>query len=228
MGFMVLAGLIAGTAGTSGGFVKTPATSELMHVPTKVAAATTTFTIGVTAASALAVFAVQGRIDTRASSAVIVGSLAGAVAGARLQALDNAGESNSRTPAPTGVSGTPARQALPARRPDRARSPAGPGRTRVGGHMTVSGITGRRQGPWLRAVTRTAALLGLAGALLPGSVGAAAAVATVGLVMGVPLLRVAWLVLRLGQERDTRFVVTGIALLTAVAAGMTVSLMIRG
>ena len=86
LGFMTLAGLIAGTAGVSGGFIKTPATSELMHVPTKVAAATTTFTIGITAAAALAVFAVQGRIDHRAATAVIVGSLVGSTLGAQLQA----------------------------------------------------------------------------------------------------------------------------------------------
>ena len=86
LGFMTLAGLIAGTAGVSGGFIKTPATSELMHVPTKVAAATTTFTIGITASAALAVFGVQGRIDPRSASAVIIGALVGATAGARLQA----------------------------------------------------------------------------------------------------------------------------------------------
>jgi hypothetical protein len=86
LGFMALAGLIAGTAGVSGGFIKTPATSELMHVPTMVAAATTTFTIGITAASALCVFAVQGRIDTRAASAVIVGAVVGSMLGVRLQA----------------------------------------------------------------------------------------------------------------------------------------------
>ncbi|MEX2280521.1 MAG: sulfite exporter TauE/SafE family protein [Acidimicrobiia bacterium] len=86
LGFMTIAGLIAGTAGVSGGFIKTPATSELMHVPTKVAAATTTFTIGITAAAALSVFAVQGRIDTRSASAVILGALGGSILGARLQA----------------------------------------------------------------------------------------------------------------------------------------------
>ena len=42
LGFMGLAGFIAGTAGASGGLIKTPATTELMHVPMKVAAATTT------------------------------------------------------------------------------------------------------------------------------------------------------------------------------------------
>ncbi|HSJ29591.1 MAG TPA: sulfite exporter TauE/SafE family protein [Acidimicrobiia bacterium] len=89
LGFMTLAGLIAGTAGVSGGFIKTPAMSELMHVPTKVAAATTTFTIGVTAAAALTVFGIQGRIDTRGAAAVIVGSLAGSFLGASLQARMN-------------------------------------------------------------------------------------------------------------------------------------------
>lgn len=86
LAFMSLAGLVAGTAGVSGGFIKTPATSELMHVPTKVAAATTTFTIGITAAAALAVFAIQGRIDVRAASAVIIGALTGSIVGAGFQA----------------------------------------------------------------------------------------------------------------------------------------------
>lgn len=85
LAFMSLSGLIAGTAGVSGGFIKTPATSELMHVPTKVAAATTTFTIGITASAALTVFEIQGRIDLRASAAVIVGSWIGSSVGAAAQ-----------------------------------------------------------------------------------------------------------------------------------------------
>ncbi len=86
LGLMTVAGLIAGTAGVSGGFIKTPAMSEVMHVPTKVAAATTTFTIGITASAALSVFAVQGRIEVRPAAAVIIGSLLGSLTGARLQA----------------------------------------------------------------------------------------------------------------------------------------------
>ena len=85
LGLMGLAGLLAGTTGASGGFILTPVTSELMNVPTRVAAATTTFTIGVTSAAALIVFSLQGRIDVRPASAVILGSLLGAWAGARLQ-----------------------------------------------------------------------------------------------------------------------------------------------
>ena len=81
-----VSGLVAGLAGASGGFVKTPASSEVMHVPVRVAAATTTFTIGVTSAAGLIVFALQGRIDVHACAAVCAGSIVGATAGAVVQA----------------------------------------------------------------------------------------------------------------------------------------------
>jgi hypothetical protein len=83
---MTVSGLVAGLAGTSGGFVKTQAASELMHVPVKVAASTTTFTIGVTSAAALLVFAAQGRIDPATAAPALAGALAGGFAGAALQA----------------------------------------------------------------------------------------------------------------------------------------------
>lgn len=83
--FMTLAGLIAGVAGVSGGFIKTPAMSEIMTVPTRVAASTTTFTVGITAGTALTVFAVQGRIESATAAPVIAGSLLGGIVGARLQ-----------------------------------------------------------------------------------------------------------------------------------------------
>ena len=80
-----LSGLLAGLAGASGGFVKTPATSEVMHVPVRVAAATTTFTIGITSAAGLIVFALQGRLDLRACAAICAGSILGGNVGAALQ-----------------------------------------------------------------------------------------------------------------------------------------------
>ena len=43
---MVVAGVVSGLAGVGGGFIKTPVMSEIMHVPVKVAAATSTFTVG--------------------------------------------------------------------------------------------------------------------------------------------------------------------------------------
>ena len=82
---MSLAGLVAGIAGASGGFIKTPATSEIMRVPVKVAASTTTFTVGITSAAALLVFAAHGRINLAHAGPVIAGSLVGGQLGARLQ-----------------------------------------------------------------------------------------------------------------------------------------------
>lgn len=84
---MWVSGVIAGVAGVGGGFLKTPVTSDLMGIPLRVAASTTTFTIGVTASAGLVVFAAQGRIEPQGGAAVIVGSLLGGQAGARLQAL---------------------------------------------------------------------------------------------------------------------------------------------
>lgn len=83
---MSTAGLVAGVAGASGGFIKTPATTEIMGVPVKVAASTTTFTVGITSAAALIVFALHGRIELDDAAPVILGSLAGGLVGARLQA----------------------------------------------------------------------------------------------------------------------------------------------
>ncbi len=83
---MSLAGLVAGISGASGGFIKTPATSEIMHVPVKVAASTTTFTTGITSAAALLVFAAHGRVNLEHAGPVIAGSLVGGHLGALFQA----------------------------------------------------------------------------------------------------------------------------------------------
>lgn len=85
LGLFGVAGLLAGMAGASGGFIKTPTTSEVMHVPVRVAAATTTFTIGLTAATGLCVMAVQGRLQLSHCAAVCVGSMLGGRAGALAQ-----------------------------------------------------------------------------------------------------------------------------------------------
>ena len=85
MGVSVLAGLVSGLAGVGGGFMKTPAMSEVMKVPVKVAAATSTFVSGITAATALIIYAGQGRVEVRAGAAVVLGALVGGLFGARLQ-----------------------------------------------------------------------------------------------------------------------------------------------
>ncbi|HUO45472.1 MAG TPA: sulfite exporter TauE/SafE family protein [Acidimicrobiia bacterium] len=86
LALVTLSGVVAGIAGASGGFIKTPVLSELMNIPTRVAAATTTFTIGITSSAALVIFALQGRLDTRTGAAAVLGGLLGALTGARLQA----------------------------------------------------------------------------------------------------------------------------------------------
>jgi uncharacterized membrane protein YfcA len=81
---MSVAGVISGLAGVGGGFIKVPVMREVMRVPVKVAAATSTFTVGFTAAVSLVVYARQGRIDTSGVAAVVVGALAGGVVGSRV------------------------------------------------------------------------------------------------------------------------------------------------
>jgi uncharacterized membrane protein YfcA len=85
LGAMSVAGLVSGLSGVGGGFIKTPVMSEIMHVPVKVAAATSTFTVGITAAVGLIVFAAQGRIEAHPAAAVIIGSVAGGLVGGVLQ-----------------------------------------------------------------------------------------------------------------------------------------------
>jgi uncharacterized membrane protein YfcA len=86
----LVAGVVAGLSGVGGGFLKTPAMSEIMKVPVKVAAATTTFTLGITASTGLIVYAQQGRLELRDGSAAVVGAVIGGLLGARLQARVNA------------------------------------------------------------------------------------------------------------------------------------------
>ncbi|HVR32340.1 MAG TPA: hypothetical protein VMS74_06490 [Acidimicrobiia bacterium] len=94
--------------------------------------------------------------------------------------------------------------------------------------MTVSSITGRRQGPWLRSAMWVIGTLALVGIVVPGTLGTVASGAAVILLTAVPLLRVVWVVVRLAGERDRRFVIVGVALLSAVAFGVLISVFLRG
>lgn len=91
MTIMAGAGLLSGVSGVGGGFIKVPTMTELMHVPAKVAAATSTFTVGFTAAAGLAVYAIDGRLEMADVGPVALGGLLGGIAGSTLQ---------SRLPAP--------------------------------------------------------------------------------------------------------------------------------
>lgn len=80
-------GVLAGLTGTSGGYLKTPLMSEVMHVPAKVAAATSTLASGLTAVAALTVYVARGDVAIELSGAAIAGALLGGFVGARLQAV---------------------------------------------------------------------------------------------------------------------------------------------
>ncbi|UDY36428.1 sulfite exporter TauE/SafE family protein [Dermatobacter hominis] len=78
-------GIVSGLSGVGAGFLKTPAMSEIMKIPVKVAAATTTFTLGITATTGLLVYAIRGDLGVEAGSAALAGAFLGGLAGARLQ-----------------------------------------------------------------------------------------------------------------------------------------------
>jgi uncharacterized membrane protein YfcA len=85
IGLMTLAGVVTGLAGVGGGFLKTPLSSEVMRLPAKVAAGTSTFTIGLTASVALVLMAIDGRIVASDAALVVLGALVGGTVGARVQ-----------------------------------------------------------------------------------------------------------------------------------------------
>jgi len=86
MGLAVGVGLVSGVTGTSGGYLKTPLMREVMGVPIKVAAATTTFASGLTAIAGLAVLLPRGAVAPPVAAAAILGAALGGSAGARVQA----------------------------------------------------------------------------------------------------------------------------------------------
>ncbi|MDY7099964.1 MAG: hypothetical protein S0880_02140 [Actinomycetota bacterium] len=83
----------------------------------------------------------------------------------------------------------------------------------------VSTIRGRWQRPALELVSKAVLAVSVVAVLVPGAVGRAIGVAVVAAIVAAPLLRVAWLVFRWTQERDRRFVITGLALLGVVGTG---------
>ena len=82
---MLVSGVVTGLAGVGGGFLKTPLSSEVMRLPAKVAAGTSTFTIGLTATTALLLMAIDGRVNASDAALVVIGALAGGTLGSGLQ-----------------------------------------------------------------------------------------------------------------------------------------------
>ena len=84
LSLMYGAGLISALLGIGSGVLKIPAMDTALRLPIKVSSATSNFMIGVTAAASAGAYFVRGDIDIRIAGPVALGSVMGALAGARL------------------------------------------------------------------------------------------------------------------------------------------------
>jgi uncharacterized membrane protein YfcA len=86
------AGFISALLGIGSGVLKIPAMDTALRLPIKVSSATSNFMIGVTAAASAGAYFMRGDIVPAVAGPVALGSLAGAVVGARiLMRLSNDG-----------------------------------------------------------------------------------------------------------------------------------------
>jgi len=86
MGMMLMfgAGLISALLGIGSGVLKIPAMDTALRLPIKVSSATSNFMIGVTAAASASAYFIRGEIAAPVAGPVALGSVIGAIAGARL------------------------------------------------------------------------------------------------------------------------------------------------
>ena len=84
LGLMYGAGFISALLGIGSGVLKIPAMDSALRLPIKVSSATSNFMIGVTAAASGAAYFMEGSIDPTIAGPVALGSVVGALAGARL------------------------------------------------------------------------------------------------------------------------------------------------
>ena len=78
------AGTVSGLLGIGSGALKVIAMDQAMQLPFKVSTATSNFMIGVTAAASAGIYLSRGYIDPGLAMPVMLGVLAGSIAGARL------------------------------------------------------------------------------------------------------------------------------------------------
>jgi uncharacterized membrane protein YfcA len=84
MGASLAAGAVSGLLGLGGGIIKVPVLNTFCGVPIRVAAATSAFMIGVTAAASVFVYFSRGDIVLPIAAAVALGALPGSIAGAQI------------------------------------------------------------------------------------------------------------------------------------------------
>jgi uncharacterized membrane protein YfcA len=85
-GVMYVAGMLSGLLGIGSGAVKVLAMDKAMKLPFKVSTTTSNFMIGVTAAASAGIYLTRGYIDPALAMPVMLGVLAGSLAGARVLA----------------------------------------------------------------------------------------------------------------------------------------------
>lgn len=83
-GIMLVAGALSGLLGIGSGAVKVLAMDRIMRLPFKVSTTTSNFMIGVTAAASAGVYLSRGYIDPGLAMPVMLGVLAGSLAGTRV------------------------------------------------------------------------------------------------------------------------------------------------
>jgi uncharacterized membrane protein YfcA len=81
------AGLISALLGIGSGVLKIPAMDTALRLPIKVSSATSNFMIGVTAAASAGAYFIRGNIVTEVAGPVALGSVLGAIVGARILML---------------------------------------------------------------------------------------------------------------------------------------------
>jgi uncharacterized protein len=84
LGASLVAGAISGLLGLGGGIIKVPVLSTFCGIPIRVAAATSTFMIGVTAAASAVIYLARGDVAPALTAAVCLGALPASLLGARL------------------------------------------------------------------------------------------------------------------------------------------------
>jgi uncharacterized protein len=80
----LVAGAISGLLGVGGGIIKVPVLSAFCGIPIRVAASTSTFMIGVTAAASAFIYFGRGQIDLPLTAAIALGTLPGSLLGTHL------------------------------------------------------------------------------------------------------------------------------------------------
>jgi uncharacterized protein len=84
LGSSLVAGAISGLLGLGGGIIKVPVLNTFCGVPIRVAAATSTFMIGVTATASAILYFARGDMMLALTAAVVLGALPGSLLGARI------------------------------------------------------------------------------------------------------------------------------------------------